>query len=159
VHEVAFFPATKIILEMMKELLDRRFHIAMVVDEFGTVVGLVTVEDALEQIVGEIRDEHEHMLPKAELSPDQVLEVDGITKILDLQSLYNIELPYDAGFETLAGFLLQKLGSIPKGGESITYEGRNYTILEMDQNRISRVRIEPVPVAEQVSAPEGRRES
>jgi len=155
VHEVAFVPETKFLFEMMKEFLDRRFHLSMVVDEFGTVVGLVTVEDALEQIVGEIRDEHEHMLPKPELSPDHVLEVDGITKILDLHSLYGIELPYDAGFETLAGFLLQKLGSIPKGGESVTYEGRSYTILEMDQNRISRVRIEPVAAEEEVTTSEG----
>ncbi len=155
VHEVTFVPETKLLFEMLNEFLDRRFHIAMVVDEFGTVVGLVTVEDALEQIVGEIRDEHEHMLPRAEPSPDQVLEIDGITKILDLQSLYKIEVPYDAGFETLAGFLLQKLGSIPRGGESVTYEGRKYTLLEMDQNRLSRVRIEPVPVTEGVGSPEG----
>ena len=159
VHDVAFVPETKLLFEMMKEFLDQRFHLAMVVDEFGTVVGLLTVEDALEQIVGEIRDEHEHMLPRVEPSPGQVFEVDGITKILDLESLYKIELPYDAGFETLAGFLLQKLGSIPQGGESVTYKGRNYTILEMDQNRISRVRIEPVAVPEEVSTPEGKSES
>jgi CBS domain containing-hemolysin-like protein len=159
VHDVAFVPETKLLFEMMKEFLDQRFHIAMVVDEFGTVVGLLTVEDALEQIVGEIRDEHEHMLPRVESSPGQVFEVDGITKILDLESLCNIELPYDAGFETLAGFLLQKLGSIPQGGESVTYEGRNYTILEMDQNRISRVRIEPVAVPEEVNTPEGESKS
>jgi CBS domain containing-hemolysin-like protein len=163
VNEVAFVPETKLLFEMMKEFLDRRFHLAMVVDEFGTLVGLVTVEDALEQIVGEIRDEHEHeheiMVPRVEPSLDQVLEVDGITKILDLESLYKIGLPYDAGFETLAGFLLQKLGSIPKGGESVTYDGRSYTILEMDQNRISRVRIEPVAAPEEVSTPKGRSES
>jgi magnesium and cobalt exporter, CNNM family len=151
-HDVAYVPETKFLFELLNEFLERRFHMAMVVDEFGTVVGLVTVEDALEQIVGEIRDEHERKrLPEA-LSPDQVFEVDGITKILDLDSEYQIELPYDAGFETLAGFLLQKLGVIPKGGETVTHGGHVFTILEMDHNRISRVRIEPAAM-EEVAAP------
>jgi CBS domain containing-hemolysin-like protein len=153
-HDVAFVPETKFLFELLSEFLERRFHMAMVVDEFGTVVGLVTVEDALEQIVGEIRDEHERKLLPEALSADQVFEVDGITTILDLYSEYEIDLPYDAGFETLAGFLLHKLGFIPKGGETVTYGGHAFTILEMDQNRISRVRIEPVAV-EEVAAPEG----
>ena len=72
-----------------------------------------------------------------------VVEIDGNTNILDLANQYDIELPYDAGFETLAGFLLSKLGYIPKGGESVAYLGRVFTVLTMEHNRISKVRIEP----------------
>ena len=143
VHAVEFVPETKFVYELLEEFLERRYHMAMVVDEFGTIVGLVTVEDALEQIVGEIRDEHER--PKAAdlRVPGGPIEVDGITPILDLATRYEIELPYDAGFETLAGFLLSKLGRIPEGGERLEYQGHTYTVVEMERNRISRVRIEP----------------
>jgi CBS domain containing-hemolysin-like protein len=64
--------------------------------------------------------------------------------ILDLATHHDIELPYDAGFETLAGFLLSKLGNIPEGGEKLEYEGHAYTVMQMENNRISRVRIEPL---------------
>jgi CBS domain containing-hemolysin-like protein len=144
-NDVEFVPETKFLFELLHEFQRRHFHIAMVVDEFGTVVGLVTVEDALEQIVGEIRDEHERPKPEELQAPGTLIEVDGITNILDLASQYRIELPYDAGFETLAGFLLSRLGRIPHGGEQVEYEGRLYTILGMDRNRIGRVRIEQLP--------------
>jgi CBS domain containing-hemolysin-like protein len=143
VHAVEFVPETKFVYELLEEFLERRYHMAMVVDEFGTVVGLVTIEDALEQIVGEIRDEHERPKAGEGRAPGGPIEIDGITPILDLATRYEIELPYDAGFETLAGFLLSKLGRIPRGGERLEYEGRTYTVIEMEQNRISRVRIEP----------------
>lgn len=143
VHSVEFVPETKFVYELLEEFLERRYHMAMVVDEFGTVVGLVTVEDALEQIVGEIRDEHETAKGAERQPPGGPIEVDGIMPILDLSTHHEIDLPYDAGFETLAGFLLSKLGCIPHGGEQLEYEGRTYTVVEMENNRISRVRIEP----------------
>jgi CBS domain containing-hemolysin-like protein len=143
VHAVEFVPETKFVYELLEEFLERRYHLAMVVDEFGTVVGLVTVEDALEQIVGEIRDEHEKFKTAEEQPPGGPIEVDGITPILDLSTHHEIELPYDAGFETLAGFLLSKLGRIPEGGEQLEYGGRTYTVMDMENNRIGRVRIEP----------------
>jgi CBS domain containing-hemolysin-like protein len=144
VHAVEFVPETKSVYELLDEFLERRYHMAMVVDEFGTVVGLVTVEDALEQIVGEIRDEHERTKAAERQTPGGPIEVDGIMPILDLATHYDIELPYDAGFETLAGFLLSKLGNIPEGGEKLEYEGHTYTVMKMENNRISRVRIEPL---------------
>ena len=145
IHAVEFVPETKFVYELLEEFLERRYHMAMVVDEFGTVVGLVTVEDALEQIVGEIRDEHEKLKAAEKQAPGGPIEVDGITPILDLSTHHDIELPYDAGFETLAGFLLSRLGRIPEGGERLEYGGRTYTVMDMENNRIGRVRIEPSP--------------
>ena len=95
---------------------------AMVVDEFGTITGLVTVEDVLEQIVGEIDDEYDVKRSRSGAEAP-VLELDGVTKIRDLESQYGIEIPADAGFETLAGFLLMRLGYIPKPGETVEDDG------------------------------------
>ena len=146
-HHVPFAPETKFLYELLEEFQQQRYHMAVVVDEFGTVIGLVTVEDALEQIVGEIREEHERPKP-GELQPaDDPAEIDGITNVRDLASLYRIELPYDTGFETLAGFLLSRLGHIPRESEEIEFEGRKYIVVEMEHNRIATVRVERLAAA------------
>ena len=145
-HSHRVVPETKHLYQMLAEFQRERYHLALVVDEFGTIVGLVTVEDLLEQIVGEIRDEHETPEPSLDAAEDEVIEVDGITNIRDLENLYGLQLPYDAGFETLAGFLLERLGVIPEGGEQIEHDGRRYTVAAMDGHRIARVRIERLPV-------------
>ena len=134
-------PETKPLNDLIDEFRKTHKHMAMVVDEFGTIVGLVTLEDALEQILGEIGDEHDVKRPR-QAAEAAVLEVEGATTIRDLDTQYGLELPGDAGFETLAGFLLFQLGYIPKPGESVEYGGRRFTILEMDHNRIARVRID-----------------
>ena len=137
-------PETKPLNELIDEFRETHIHMAIVVDEFGTIAGLVTLEDALEQIFGEIGDEHDVKRPRpAPKLP--VIEVDGAITIRDLDTQYGLELPGDAGFETLAGFLLFQLGYIPKPGESVEYGRRKFTILAMDHNRISRVRIERLP--------------
>jgi CBS domain containing-hemolysin-like protein len=136
-------PETKVLSQLLEEFRRGHSHMAMVVDEFGTIAGMLTVEDVLEQLVGRIEDEHdEKAQPRAE-SDD--VEVDGATRIRDLESEYGIEISADGGFETLAGFLLFKLGEIPHAGESVEYAGRRYTVVEMDRNRIARVRIEKLP--------------
>lgn len=140
VKSVEYVPETKMVWELLEEFQQRRTQLAMVVDEFGTVVGLATAEDALEQIVGEIREEHEEH-PR-ESAIEGAMELDGNIPIRDLDSHYGIELPYDSGFETLAGFLLSRLGHIPEPGESVEYEQRRWTVKQMDQNRIARVEIE-----------------
>lgn len=142
-----FVPETKPLNALIDEFRTTHTHMAMVVDEFGTIVGLVTLEDALEQILGEIGDEHDVKRP-SQTAEARTLEVDGTTTIRDLDTIYGLELPGDAGFETLAGFLLFQLGYIPKPGDTIEYRGRRFTILEMDRNRIARVAIERIPAAE-----------
>ena len=143
VHPVPFVPEPKFLYELLEEFQQQRYHMAIVVDEFGTVGGLVTIEDAIEQIVGEIREEHERHQPDEKPVLDEPIEIDGNTNIRDLDRLYGVELPYDAGFETLAGFLLSRLGRIPNGDERIEFGGRGFVVVEMDRNRIAKVRVEP----------------
>ena len=145
IRDVEFVPETKDLFELLEEFQKRHYQLAAVVDEFGTVVGIVTVEDAIEQIVGEIREEHE---PPEPLAAGGILELDGITNIVDLENRYGIELPYDAGFETLAGFLLSRLGHIPTEGARVDHEGRRYSIVKMDANRVGTVRVEPIDATE-----------
>ena len=136
-------PETKPLSQMLAEFQQGHSHMAMVVDEFGTISGLVTVEDVLEQIVGEIADEFDEKSVPPPPEGDE-LELEGAAKIRDLETQYGIELPGNGGFETLAGFLLMKLGNIPTAGQNVEYDGRRYTVLEMDRNRIARVRVEKV---------------
>lgn len=132
-------PETKPLNQLAEEFRQHHTHMAIVVDEFGTISGLVTLEDVLEQVFGEIEDEHDEkrMRPQGD-----VFELDGATPIRDLDSLYGMTLPGDAGFETLAGFLLFRLGQIPTGGESVEAGGLRFTVIEMDRNRIRLVRAE-----------------
>jgi putative hemolysin len=136
-------PESKPVSQMLQDFRDGSSHMAMVVNEFGTIVGLVTVEDVLEQIVGHIEDEHDEKAQRRG-APAGDTELEGSTRIRDLESEYGIELPTEAGFETLAGFLMFRMGRIPQAGESLEYQGRRFTVLEMERNRIARVRIEKV---------------
>ena len=140
-HLVA--PESKPLSQMLADFREGRSHIAMVVNEFGTIVGMVTVEDVLEQIVGRIEDEHDERARRKGTAAGET-ELDGSTRIRDLESDFGIGIPTEAGFETLAGFLLFRMGRIPHAGESVEYEGRRYTVVEMERNRIARVRIEKV---------------
>ncbi|MBZ5592387.1 MAG: hemolysin family protein [Acidobacteriia bacterium] len=136
-------PETKPLSQMLAEFQQGSSHMAMVVDEFGTIVGLVTVEDVLEQIVGEIADEYDLKSEKPAAPADE-LDLDGTAKIRDLETQYGIELPGDGGFETVAGFLLMKFGKIPAAGETVDYKDRRFTVIEMDRNRIAKVRVEKI---------------
>ena len=143
-------PETKSLADLIDEFRTTHIHLAIVVDEFGTIGGLVTLEDVLEQIFGEIGDEHDVKRP-APRAEAPILDVEGAISIVDLATQYGVELPGDAGFETLAGFLLFQLGYIPTQGESVEYGGRKFTITGMDRNRISQVRIERLPTAQSAS--------
>jgi CBS domain containing-hemolysin-like protein len=136
-------PETKSVAELVDEFRQPHVHMAIVVDEFGTISGLLTFEDALEQIFGEIEDEHDERRQHPPIESD-VIEVEGTIPIRDLETQYGIELPGEAGFETLAGFLLLQFGIIPKSGESVEYGSRRFTVTAMDRNRIAGVRIEKV---------------
>ena len=144
-----FVPETKPLMQMLEDFKRGSSHMAIVVDEFGTIAGLLTVEDVLEQIVGDIEDEHDEKTERAAPPETDEVEVDGATKIRDLETDYGIIIPADAGFETLAGFLLFRLGVIPRAGDTVERDDRRYTVLEMERNRIARVRIEKIKATPQ----------
>jgi CBS domain containing-hemolysin-like protein len=140
-------PESKPLSQVLEDARQHHSHLALVVDEFGTYVGLVTVEDVLEQLVGEIRDEYDQDEQAIHQVSGNVLVMDASINLRDLANDYDIVLPRGAGYETLAGFVLSFLGVVPKGGESIVYEDRRYTVTEMDGWRIAKVKIEKLPVA------------
>jgi putative hemolysin len=142
-RNVLVVPETKALIDLLAEFKTRKRHLAVVVDEFGSTAGVITVEDVLEQLVGEIEDEFD--VPAAEqpaLREETGLVIEGAVNIRDLESQYQLILPRDAGFETLAGFVLARLQKIPKVGDSFDFEGRRYTVEEMEAHRIARVKIE-----------------
>ena len=142
-HDVLVVPETKPVLALLIEFQQRRRHIAIVVDEYGSTVGLVTVEDAIEQIIGEVEDEFDIGPRTALHTTAGAVVLDGSVNLRDLETQMNWHLPRDGGVETLAGFLLTRLGKIPTGGETVDYMGRRFTVLEMSGHRISNVRVEP----------------
>jgi putative hemolysin len=144
-RDILVVPETKPVLDLLHEFQERRRHLAIVVDEHGTTVGLVTVEDALEQLVGEMEDEFDVGMRRAARMPAEAFYLDGGVNLRDLETQMHWYLPRDGGVETLAGFLLTQLGHIPDVGESVDFEGRRYTVVEMSGHRIGRVRIEPIP--------------
>ena len=147
-RDVLVVPETKALPDLLVEFKKRKRHLAVVVDEFGSTAGVVTAEDVLEQLVGEIEDEFD--VPPEALAPGATTMVlDGSTNIRDLESQYKIVLPRDEGFETLAGFVLAQLQRIPATGDAFEYEGRRYTVLEMDGHRVESVKLELVKAQEQ----------
>src|SRR6267143_886879 len=147
-HDVLVVPETKVLTELLEEFKERKRHLAVVVDEFGSTAGVITVEDVLEQIVGEIEDEFDvQPAPQPTLDEDTALTLDGSLNIRDLESQYQLILPRDAGFETLAGFVLSRLQKIPRVGDSFEFESRRYTVAEMEGHRIARVKIEKLEPA------------
>jgi putative hemolysin len=124
----------------LEDLRAHNAHVAFVVDEFGNISGMISIEDVFEQVFGEIEDEFDPAIRRAAATPDS-FELDGSTPIRDLAMQYAIELPSGDEFETLAGFLLFRLGRIPAAGDSVEHGGRSYTVEEMDFNRIARVRV------------------
>jgi len=153
-RDVLVVPETKALTELLEEFKDRKRHLAVVVDEFGSTAGVITVEDILEQIVGEIQDEFDVTPQKTpEFEDETSFTLEGSVGIRDLESQYQILLPRDAGFETLAGFVLARLQRIPHVGDSLEYEGRRFSVVAMEGHRIAKVKIETLqPVAAESQA-------
>ncbi len=143
-REILVVPETKPVFDLLVEFQDRRRHLAIVVDEFGSTVGLVTVEDAIEQLIGELEDEFDIAEPAQPIlpAPTETLLLDGTTPLRDLQTEMGWNLPRDGGVETLAGFVLSRLGHIPEAGEQVEFDGHRLTVVAMQGRRISKVRVE-----------------
>ncbi len=144
-RDVLVVPETKPALELLQEFQERRRHVAIVVDEFGSTLGLVTAEDALEQLVGELEDEFDTGKPAAAIPVGTAgggVVLDASVTLRDLATQLRWELPRTAGVETLAGLLLAQFGHIPVAGESVVMDGRRFEVVAMDRHRIARVRVE-----------------
>ncbi|MGA7633796.1 MAG: hemolysin family protein [Terriglobales bacterium] len=153
-HDVLVVPETKSLLELLSEFQQRKRHLAVVVDEFGSTAGVISVEDVLEQLVGELKDEYDIAAPEpAVTDANAPLVLDGAINIRDLEAQYDTHLPQDEGYETLAGFVLSRLQKMPTGGEAFDYEGRRFVVEKMDGHRIATIRIEPLPKAQAATTP------
>jgi len=139
-----FVPETMKVSLLLREMQKRRIHMALVVDEYGGISGLVTIEDLLEEIVGEIRDEHDVESPVIHL-PDGTFLIDASISVRDLKEDYQIALPESTEYETLGGFLMTTLQKIPKVGDVVVTEGKRINIVEMVGQRISKVKLEKLP--------------
>jgi len=143
-RDVLVVPETNSVLDIIREFQHRRRQMAIVVDEYGTIVGLVTAEDAIEQLTGEFEDEFDDPARPVVTTATGALILDGGVNLRDLETQMKWSLPRKGGIETLAGFFLYQLGRVPHPGETISYENRKLTVLEMDRRRIARIRVEPI---------------
>jgi len=147
-HPVHFVPETKKVRSLLSELQRRRSHMALVVDEHGSVTGLVTLEDLIEEIVGEIRDEYDGEERPVERLRDGSLVVEGTVPADKLREDFAVPIPDSPDFETVAGFMLDRLGTLPKGGEVVAVGDHRLTVVDVERNRIAKVKIERVEPAE-----------
>lgn len=142
-REVLIVPETKPAGELLQEFKKHHTGMAVVVDEFGSLLGLVTLEDVLEQMVGEIHDEFDVVERPLTLADGAVI-FDAALNVRDLDTQYGIALPEDSAYATVGGFVLDQLGFIPKGGESFAFGDLRFTIAEMDGKRVARVKVERI---------------
>ena len=139
-----FVPDTRPVSEQLKAFRRRKTPFALVVDEYGDVEGLVTLEDILEEIVGDITDEHDVAMPGVRRQPDGSVNVDGAVSIRDLNRVMDWNLP-DEEATTIAGLVIHEARSIPEVGQSFTFHGFRFRVLRRARNRITALRIQPLP--------------
>ncbi len=139
-----FVPDMRPVSEQLKAFRRRKTPFALVVDEYGEVEGLVTLEDILEEIVGDITDEHDVAMPGVRKQPDGSVNVDGAVPIRDLNRVMDWNLP-DEEATTIAGLVIHEARSIPEVGQSFTFHGFRFRVLRRSRNRITALRIQPLP--------------
>jgi putative hemolysin len=143
-HAPIFVPEATQVSDMLRTFQRSRLHLALVVDEYGHVVGLVTTEDLLEEIVGEIRDEGDSpRLESVTRLPDGSYIIDGTATIRDLREQVGLPLDDSSDYQTLAGFILNRLGVVPRPGAMLHAAGHRWTVLDMEGPRIMKVKAEP----------------
>ena len=138
-----FVPETKLILDLLKELKHRKVHIVVVLDEYGGTSGLVTIEDILEEIVGEIVDEYEQPEPEPLVALDEcTVEVDAKIRIEELADYFDIEMESNKDVDTVGGLVFSLLGYMPKKGQVIEHEQLRFTVLDAERRKINRLKVE-----------------
>jgi magnesium and cobalt exporter, CNNM family len=141
-----FVPETKPLRDLLHDFRVKKVHIAIVLDEYGGTTGLVTIEDVLEELVGDISDEHEPLEP-AMFKPlnESTAEADARMYIDELNRRMGLNLPEDAGYDTLGGYVTTTLGRIPEAGTTFEHDGLRFTVLEAEPQKVNRVKVEVVP--------------
>ena len=139
---VKFLPTSKTVLSSLSEMRRERAHLAIVVDEYGGTAGIVTLEDLVEELIGDIRDEYDIEHDHATRLPAGEVEVDGLLNLDEFTEQTGVELP-EGPYETAAGYVLAALGDLPSEGASVQVAGRTITVTEMDGRRIARLRVTP----------------
>ncbi len=143
IREVPFVPEAKLLNDLLTEFRTGRTHAAIVLDEYGGTAGLVTIEDILEELVGEITDEYEKPEPEPiRRISEQVVEVDSKVHVDEINELLGLEIPEGDDYETIGGFVFSAMGKIPRNGEQLVYDSARITILEAEDRKINRLRIE-----------------
>jgi putative hemolysin len=154
-----FVPETKPLRDLLHDFRVKKVHLAIVLDEYGGTTGLVTIEDVLEELVGDISDEHEPLEPAMYKQIDEhVAEADARMYVDELNRRMGLNLPEDAGYDTVGGYVTTTLGRIPEAGTEFEQDGVRFTVLEAEPQKVKRVKIQivPQPAAEPVeSAPTG----
>jgi len=141
-----FVPETKALDDLLREFRRRKVHLSIVLDEYGGTAGLVTIEDVLEEIVGDISDEYdEPEAPDISRVDEQTIEVDGRVHIDDVNDVLDLEIPEDEDYDTLAGFVVSDLGYIPAVDETLEACAAKFTVLDADERKIMRLRVEALP--------------
>ena len=153
VREIAAFPGTKDVLSTLSEMRRKHAHMAIVVDEYGGTAGIVTMEDLVEELIGDIRDEYDVDEIAETSRPLGILSVDGLMNLDDFEEECGITLP-EGPYETVAGFLVAELGTLPNLGDSVVASDHTFTVTELDGRRIARIRVEPNEVADLVQEPD-----
>jgi len=143
-----FTPMTTSAEDQLAEFLRRREHFALVVDEYGALMGLVTLEDILEEIVGDIKDEHDIAVQGVRPQPDGSVNVDGTVPIRDLNRAMNWDLP-DEEAVTIAGLVIHEAQAIPEPGQRFAFHGYRFQVLRRQRNQITALRVDRVPTAEE----------
>ena len=151
-----FVPEMRPVSEQLKAFRRRKTHFALVVDEYGEVEGMVTLEDILEEIVGDISDEHDVVVAGVRAQPDGSVVVDGSVPIRDLNRAMDWRLP-DEEATTVAGLVIHEARSIPERGQSFTFHGFRFRVLRRERNRITALRIVAVPREAEIAEKKPRR--
>jgi putative hemolysin len=146
-REVKMMPGTKRVLSAMSEMRREGHHMAIVMDEYGGTDGIVTLEDLVEEIIGEIHDEYDVAEEPAQSLVDGDVEVDGLLNLEDFGDRTGLELP-EGPYETVAGYVINELGHLPLEGDTLEALGHRFTVAELDGRRIARVRLSPLPPEE-----------
>jgi CBS domain containing-hemolysin-like protein len=146
VRSPLFVPETKPLRDLLMEFRLQKVHIAIVLDEYGGTAGLLTIEDILEELVGEISDEHEPQEPPMiKRIDDQTFDVDARVYVGDVNRQCGLSLPEDAGYDTIGGFATATVGAIPQQGTTFEHDGARYTVLDAEPQRVKRLKVELLP--------------